>query len=238
MEGSDSIVESPRELQDRLEAERAGLPFLIHRDAHGSRRISPLDPESRTIIGRGPDVDIDLAFDTEVSRSHAEIHPVGSEWTLVDEGLSRNGTFVNNERVVSRRRLRDGDVIRVGRGELRFRDPAPEPDAEQAGETEPASDDATPPPITERQHEVLVALCSPFSDGSELAVPATDREIAEHVGLSVDAVAAHLGELFERFGLSGLAADEKRVRLCELALRSGTVTLRDIGVGPNRALDH
>ena len=34
---------------------------------------------------------------------------------VCDDGISRNGTFVNNDRISGRRRLRDGDVIRVGR---------------------------------------------------------------------------------------------------------------------------
>ena len=36
---------------------------------------------------------------------------IGDEWTLADEGLSRNGSFVNGRRLRGRCRLRDGDAI-------------------------------------------------------------------------------------------------------------------------------
>ena len=32
----------------------------------------------------------------------------------MDDGLSRNGTFVNGERLSGRRRLTDGDTLRFG----------------------------------------------------------------------------------------------------------------------------
>ena len=34
------------------------------------------------------------------------------DWTVVDDGLSRNGTYVNGERIHGRRRLVDGDTPR------------------------------------------------------------------------------------------------------------------------------
>ena len=45
---------------------------------------------------------------------HAALERAGEEWTVVDDGLSHNGTFVAGERVTARRRLRDGDVIAIG----------------------------------------------------------------------------------------------------------------------------
>jgi pSer/pThr/pTyr-binding forkhead associated (FHA) protein len=44
-----------------------------------------------------------------------------------DDGLSRNGTFVNDERVNGKRRMRDGDQLRVGHTVLVFRSPTPAP---------------------------------------------------------------------------------------------------------------
>jgi CRP/FNR family transcriptional regulator len=41
----------------------------------------------------------------------------------VDDGLSRNGTYVNGERVQGRRRLSDGDVVRCGNTELLYQTP-------------------------------------------------------------------------------------------------------------------
>ena len=54
---------------------------------------------------------------------HAALERLGGEWTVVDDGLSRNGTYVNGERVTARRRLHDGDVVRVGGTAIAFRAP-------------------------------------------------------------------------------------------------------------------
>ena len=63
---------SPAELQERLEAERAGLPFLLWRDPAG-QRIVALGESERITVGRGEEVDVRLSADERVSRLHAEI---------------------------------------------------------------------------------------------------------------------------------------------------------------------
>ena len=68
-------------------------------------------------IGRRPDRGVRLDWDPEVSRVHALLVRVGGAWTVVDDGISRNGTFVNGERVIGRRRL-----VRRRRAALRFGD--------------------------------------------------------------------------------------------------------------------
>ena len=59
------------------------------------------------------------------------------------------------------------------------------------------------------------------------ATPATNRQIADEVFLSVDAVNAHLRVLFDRSGLSDLPQNEKRARLAAMILASGALTPRD-----------
>src|SRR4051812_3683602 len=112
---------SPVELSERLRAERRGQPFLLLRDGDGRQRLVDLGAAPRALsIGRDPSSDIALDWDSEVSRAHALLDRVGGAWTLVDDGLSRNGSFVGGERVRGRRRLAPGDVIRVGRTALVF----------------------------------------------------------------------------------------------------------------------
>jgi len=53
-----------------------------------------------------------------MSRTHARIVRTPDEWLVVDE-KSRNGTFVNGERI-DRRPLQEGDVIECGRTLFRF----------------------------------------------------------------------------------------------------------------------
>ena len=39
-----------------------------------------------------------LTWDPDASRVHAELVRLADAWVVVDDGLSRNGTFVNGER--------------------------------------------------------------------------------------------------------------------------------------------
>jgi hypothetical protein len=213
-------------LKERIEAERDGVPFLVYRDAEGRQRIRALgEGRDRLSVGRSEEADVSLGFDREVSRAHAELERVGGEWALADDGLSRNGSLVNGERVAGRRRLRDGDELMFGDTPMLYRAPS------QAGadETLAAKEGAEVHPVTDAQRRVLLALCRPFADGGEFATPATNRQIADEVFLSVDAVKANLRALFETFGVGELPQNQKRVRLAELALRSGAISPRELG---------
>ena len=205
-----------------IAAERGGLPFLTGRGEGGSQVIFVLPRDRwRMTVGRKPDADIALAWDVEVSRAHALLERVGEQWTLVDDGLSSNGSYVNGRRVVGRRRLRQGDRLCFGATQLLFRDPGlPESEATRRDER------STAMPLTPTQHKVLVALCRPLNDAST-ALPATNKQIADEVFLSVDAVKAQLRQLFERFGLADLPQNEKRARLAQAAFASGAVSPRD-----------
>jgi pSer/pThr/pTyr-binding forkhead associated (FHA) protein/Zn-dependent protease with chaperone function len=72
----------------------------------------------RTRIGRNQDNDIMLDND-RVSRYHAEIIREGDRLVLVDK-KSRNGVWLNGERVRTRAVLTPGDIIRIGRQEFTF----------------------------------------------------------------------------------------------------------------------
>ena len=64
-----------------------------------------------------------------------------------------------------------------------------------------------------------------LADGDELA---TNREIAEEVFLSVDAVKSALRVLFRKLGVGDLPQNEKRVRLVERAFETGTFSQADL----------
>jgi pSer/pThr/pTyr-binding forkhead associated (FHA) protein len=214
---------TPAELQSRLDAERAGLPFLLWRDASGQRILILDGGDSSVTVGRGDEVDVALDADEQVSRLHAEIERTGGEWTVADDGLSRNGSFLNGERVAGRRRLSDGDELRFGATLVVFRAPAA-----TAGSATVAAPDPVKVELSDTQRGILAALCRPYRDGSSYATPATNLEVAEQVHLSVDAVKGHLRVLFERFGISDLPQNQKRVRLVELALRNGVISIREL----------
>ncbi len=117
--------------RDRVqEVERLGVPYLLYRDHLGAMRALSLeDTWEKITVGRGAGTDLALAWDSEVSRVHAELLRIGDDWVLVDDGLSSNGTFVNGDKIEGRRRLFDGDSLRFGDTDVDFRAPLQAPDA-------------------------------------------------------------------------------------------------------------
>jgi pSer/pThr/pTyr-binding forkhead associated (FHA) protein len=215
---------SAPELKAQIEAERAGRPFLVFRDGGGEQAIVPLDANAELWVGRAGSADVRLEWDEEVSALHAQIEVVRGECTLVDDGLSRNGSFVNEERVHGRRHLRDGDSLRFGRTLVAYRRPgedAPEATA-IAGEVPGAAT------VSPAQRKVLLALCRPYKDGDSFATPATNQQIGEELHLSVDAVKTHMRALFEKLEVGDLPQNQKRVGLAERALQTGIVNRREL----------
>jgi pSer/pThr/pTyr-binding forkhead associated (FHA) protein len=103
---------------------------------------------SETQIGKGPRNDIVIA-DPAVSAAHAVIRLAGSAFTVNDIG-SRNGTFINGERVNEPRQLNHGDVIGVGLSKLTFRlGDYSETGAIEVSDVVAAAKPAAPPPLTE-----------------------------------------------------------------------------------------
>jgi pSer/pThr/pTyr-binding forkhead associated (FHA) protein len=212
------------ELKAVIEAERSGVPFLLFRDGRSGQQLFLMDAAQRVVtIGRGPGVDIALDWDEHVSAVHAEIAALGAEWTIADEGLSRNGTFVNGQRLHGRRRLRVGDVIRLGETTLLYTS-AP---SEAPVSTITLADPLTVERITDAQRRVLNALCRPYRDRRDFVTPATNQQIAQELFLSIEAVKTHLRQLYLRFALDHLPQNEKRARLAERALELGLVTFSD-----------
>lgn len=212
------------ELKAQIEAEREGRPFLVHRDEAGEQRILPVGPERRELwIGRAGSADIELGWDREVSTLHAQLEFVGEQCTLVDDGLSTNGSFVNEERVSGRRRLDDGDIVRVGSTRILFRAPGA-----AAESTVIAADAIGAAGVSPAQKRVLVALCRPYKDGAAFASPAGNQQIAAELHLSVDAVKTHLRALFEKFELGEVPQRDKRVMLVQRAMQSGMIGPRDL----------
>jgi DNA-binding CsgD family transcriptional regulator len=214
---------SPAELRDRIEVERMGRPFLVLREDQGPQRIVELGERDRISIGRGASNDVALEWDTEVSRLHAELERIADEWTVSDDGLSRNGTYVNGTRISGRQRLRDGDVVRVGRTVIAYR----RPESEDSRPTAIAGPGLSLDDLPATQRQVLLALARPYKH-DEFATPATNQEIADSVHLSVDAVKSHLRSLFGRFGIEHLPQNQKRSRLVAEALQQGLIATRDL----------
>jgi DNA-binding CsgD family transcriptional regulator len=215
---------SAPELKAQIEAEREGRPFLVFRDGDGEQAIQQIAADAELWVGRSGSADVRLEWDAEVSSLHAQIEVVRDECTLVDDGLSRNGSFVNEERVHGRRHLRDGDALRFGQTIVVYRRPGEDaPEATVAAGQVPAAATVSP-----AQRRVLLALCRPYKDGDSFATPATNQQIGEELHLGVDAVKTHMRALFEKLGVGDIPQNQKRVALVERALQTGIVNRREL----------
>jgi len=96
------------------------------RCVEGALAGEPIEIGSELVLGRGLPGASGLGGDVRLSRQHARLYRSGSDLLLEDLG-STNGTWVNDNRIVTQVALRDGDLVRCGRTVL------------QAFVTEPAS---------------------------------------------------------------------------------------------------
>jgi chromosome segregation ATPase len=122
-------------LIERVEAEAASSVVMLGNIQHNLQHLGAAEEQihllvrtegdtgilhllgRRTTIGRTPDND--LRIDAEfISRHHAVALRSGAK-TLIEDLNSTNGTYVNGERI-TRRTLKDGDMVILGKTEFRF----------------------------------------------------------------------------------------------------------------------
>jgi DNA-binding winged helix-turn-helix (wHTH) protein len=75
--------------------------------------------EGEHIVGRAPEVDV-LLDSESVSRRHARI-VVSGKASTVEDLASKNGTWLHGRRIAGIEALRDGDQLRFGKIELKYR---------------------------------------------------------------------------------------------------------------------
>jgi hypothetical protein len=217
---------TPDDLEARRAAEQQGRPFLVMRDDVNAQRIVTLDESAGSLtLGRRVEADVPLSWDPEVSRLHAELEFKAGEWTLCDDGFSQNGTYVNGLRIHGRRRLMDGDLVRVGQTTLAYCDPG----LSGLGVTLAPGELGTAPKFSEQQQRILQALCRPLMGDGEGVNPATDADVAAATGIPESVVTTELDHLGRSFGLQDMPAPDRRAEIALLALRSGLVKADENG---------
>jgi len=87
--------------------------------SHEGKWVYPVG--SRCILGRHKDCDISDIFadNSNVSRFHAQVEWVNGHYFVEDRG-SRNGTFLNDQRLTGRTRIRNNDRLGIAGVELTF----------------------------------------------------------------------------------------------------------------------
>lgn len=188
-------------------------PRIWVSQAGEAARSFPLPPGA-TVIGRGDHCDIDLD-DEAISAEHLEVSRRGPS-LMADDLDSRNGTLLNGEPLVSRRRLRDGDVLQAG--EVRIEVALPPQQRHRA--TAVAPGEAVK--LTEDERELAVALVAEYrSEGVRAPRLATRAEIAERLHVSERTVQRRIDGLARKLKVPGEPARERPRMVAERVLELG-----------------
>ena len=117
----DAVTNAAFSFQEVLRRVGPSGIFARYIDARLEGKVFPLGPSN--IIGRSLE-NCEIALnDSFLSSQHARLELQGDEWVL-DDLHSTNGTFVNEMEVRDARIVEEGDVIRVGRVEMRLAGPS------------------------------------------------------------------------------------------------------------------
>ena len=91
--------------------------LLVRAGAEPGKEVPLPDGGGEIRIGRLPGLAVTL-LDTKVSREHCRVYCQATGW-IVEDLDSRNGTYVNAQRV-KKRLLQPGDRLRVGQSEFEY----------------------------------------------------------------------------------------------------------------------
>lgn len=76
------------------------------------------------MLGRHPDDDVCLPYDTRVSRHHARINKEGKAYFIEDVGPegkgSTNGTYVNDKKTTGKTLISTGEMVLLGGVWIKF----------------------------------------------------------------------------------------------------------------------
>jgi hypothetical protein len=205
------------------EAARAkGQAYVRYRDGSLFRVVSLVPSPSPVYIGRDEGCTVEVRNDERVSRRHARIIFGAGQWSIED-GPSRNGTFVDGTPAVGERLLADGSRILVGRTTVSF----------HAGRTATAIPTLGEEPRQRRLHpnatqrKVLVELARPFMvRGAEVPVTPTNAAIAQTLGYQVATIRDAISDLYGQAKLAR-GSSEQRSELVRLAIGEGAVGPED-----------
>lgn len=175
---------------------------------------------NRLSVGKSTTNDL-VVDEPSVSRAHAVMDRIGDKWSMRDVG-STNGTTVNGTPLFGEKVLRNNDEIMLGRARMTFRSEATTQDDSTARV-------AKAPDLTRGQKKVLRELVRPILVSDKAVKRAAGvHDIAEELVVTDAAVKAHLGKLYDAFGIPVDGRDTRRDRLADAALETGAITRKDV----------
>jgi class 3 adenylate cyclase len=187
---------------------------LVERRHDGAGREYPLEGDTTT-IGRADDNDIVIDV-PGASRHHAVLRTHGATHVLEDM-QSKNGTWVNDQRVDGNAYVSDGDVVRFSEAEFTFRIGA-----------EATMTMASRPAI---EREIVTVMFTDLQGHTALFERVGSEAVFEHLDAYVSAmkreVAQHAGRTVKTEG-DGLIASFASIRLavdCAIAIQHASEAL-------------
>jgi S1-C subfamily serine protease len=166
--------------------------------------------EGRFVIGREETCDLVLADDPEASRQHAYLIALPDGRCEIGDLGSRNGTFVDGERLVEPRALSGGEEVRIGQTVLVAQ--APEPAEPPPA---PAVPPPPPPPAEPPPAEPEPAAAGPGRDQSRVRAAASSIRRRMPGGSRDDSVDRRVQSAVRR------ALSEQRTEMRRLTLLAG-----------------
>jgi hypothetical protein len=116
----ESMVLAPHQARQLLGTRQVTTGRLVVLQSPALEQASERVLDSAAVtVGRGPQNDLPLDKDDFASTKHARFEPRRDGVWVEDVG-STNGTYVNGARLSEPRRLRPGDVVRIGQTDLRY----------------------------------------------------------------------------------------------------------------------
>jgi pSer/pThr/pTyr-binding forkhead associated (FHA) protein len=102
-----------------------GLTAMIITVMSGAEDGKVLELEKTPImLGRHPDDDVCLPYDSRVSRHHARITKKGDSYFIEDVGPegkgSTNGTYVGDKKIAAKTSISSGEMILIGSVWVKF----------------------------------------------------------------------------------------------------------------------
>lgn len=123
VEAAARAEEEKKKLDEQLTVKKAAAPGLKMKLSvlgnSGDQRDYGISLSGRAFIGRSSECDLAIRDDEEISKRHCELTLEGG-YVMISDLNSTNGTFVNGVPVKTGHRLKSGDLVLLGRTELRI----------------------------------------------------------------------------------------------------------------------
>ena len=103
------------------------MPYVVIK--FNDQEVDRRELNSELVIGRAPECGVAIR-DILLSRRHCFLEEGPTGWLIADLN-SKNGTFINGEKLIGSRLLQDVDVIRMGRSKIIFHAGIPDETVEE-----------------------------------------------------------------------------------------------------------